>query len=174
MEHVRLFEIVELPGAADEIAGGEAALTEVAEEDIVRHQARHRHHRPARAGVEALVELIEVGHTGLRQPQDFQRLPEGTDGAAAQQFGLAREQRIPDPMILGAIILPALRDGPVGGDARRRHRGGQRAVFRRCVLLLHLRKVLLERKTPPGGPGGVRKSDARLKARQSVSALAVP
>jgi hypothetical protein len=47
VEAVRLLQIVEAVGRADEIADREAPLGQQGEEGIVGHQPRHRHAAPA-------------------------------------------------------------------------------------------------------------------------------
>ncbi len=64
VEDVRLFQVIQLVGAADEAAGREAPVGQVIEEHLVGHQARHRDHAPAGERREPLVHLAEVGDAG--------------------------------------------------------------------------------------------------------------
>ena len=120
VEDVRLLEIVELRALADEVAGREAAVAEMLEEDVVGDEPRHRHHRPAGAAEQPLVQLAELGHAGMAEAQDLEALLERVHGAAGERLLLAREQQVPDRMLLGAERLPILGHGPVGGGAGRR------------------------------------------------------
>ena len=106
VEDVRLLEIVELRALADEVAGREAAVAEMLEEDVVGDEPRHRHHRPAGAAEQPLVQLAELGHARMTQAQDLEALLEGVDRAAGERLLLAREQQVPDRMLLGAERAP--------------------------------------------------------------------
>jgi hypothetical protein len=123
VEHVRLLEIVELRCGADEVAGREATLGEVIEEDVVRDQAGHRHHRPAGAGEQALVQLVELRNAGRDKRStsrpSWKARPRGPGAAAA-----GGRTEIPDAVILGREPLPMLRDRPVRRRARRRGGSG--------------------------------------------------
>ena len=122
VEDVGLLDIVEAVGGADEIAGREAALREMLEEDVVGDEAGDRDDRPAGAREQPLVELVEIGDAGLRQVQHVEAAEEIGDRPALQQLLLAREERVPDAMLPGREPLPMLGDGPVGRGAGGRRR----------------------------------------------------
>ena len=61
MEHIRLFEIIELIEAADELAGGEAAVGEMIEENFVGHQRGHGDDAPARELFQVVGQQLEIG-----------------------------------------------------------------------------------------------------------------
>ena len=46
VEDIGLFDVVELVGAADELAGRKAPVGEVIEEDVVRHERGHSDDAP--------------------------------------------------------------------------------------------------------------------------------
>ena len=158
VEHVGFLEIVELACLADEIARGEAAVGEMLEEHVIGDQPGDRDHRPAGERAELLVELGEIGDARARQMQHLEALLELMHRAAVEQRLLAREQRIPHPMILVGQLIPMLRDGPVSGRAGRRNRRREGAVSLGVHFLLCFVHVGFQsqKETPPGGPGGVR------------------
>jgi hypothetical protein len=61
VEDVGLLQVVELVGPADELAGREAPVRQVVEEDLVGHQAGHGHHLPAGGLHQHLAEGLEIG-----------------------------------------------------------------------------------------------------------------
>ncbi len=113
VEDVRLLEIVELLGPADEATGGEAPVGQVIKEHLIGHETRHRHNGPAGEGVELAVHLAEVGNAFAVQVQRPQAVEEGLAGAAGEQGGLSLVERDPDLMLFGRIARPVLVDGPV-------------------------------------------------------------
>ena len=110
VEAVGRLEIIELVAGADEIADREHALAQHGEEDRVGHQPRHRDGAPAGARLEDRVELPELGHARVRQPQQVDPVKERRDDAGAEQIDLAGEQQVPHRMVLAGERFPALRD----------------------------------------------------------------
>ena len=113
MEDVRLLQVVELVRATDEVARREAAVGQVVEEHVVRHQPRHGHHAPAGEGAQLLGQRLEVGDAGPVQIEGVQPLQEGVAGAAGQHLRLPLVERHPGGVLLGGVGVPPLRDGPV-------------------------------------------------------------
>ncbi len=99
VEDVRLFQVVELVGAADEMAGREAPVGEVVEEHLVGHQARHGHDAPAGQRRELFVDLREIGDALAVQVQRVEPLQKSVAGAAGQHLGLALIERHPGAML---------------------------------------------------------------------------
>ncbi|MCY1543124.1 hypothetical protein D9M68_789190 [compost metagenome] len=128
VEHVGLFEVVQLVRLADEVARREAAVGQVVEEHVVGHQARHGHHLPAGARHQHLGEVAKVGDFIGANGQVAHALHELVAGAPRQQLRLALIQRLPGGVVGGGVVLPALRDGPVGVLGAASVTGGQ-AVF---------------------------------------------
>jgi hypothetical protein len=120
MEDVGLFQIVELVRPADELPGGEAAVGQVAEEHVVRHQARHRHHAPARQALQFDVDAAEVGDALAVEVERVQPLEERIAGPVGQNLPLAGVERHPDVVLGARIAVPGLVDGPVRIGVRRR------------------------------------------------------
>jgi hypothetical protein len=117
VENVRLLKIIELIRPTDEIARDEAAIGEMVEKDLVRHQPRYRDHAPAGQRAEPLGQFLEIRNARPGQPQDIEPAQIGLARPAAKLCGLTGEQSIPGAMILRAIMRPVLRDGPVGRGA---------------------------------------------------------
>jgi hypothetical protein len=61
MENVRFFEVVELLGLADEVAGGKTAVRQVIEEHIIRNQPGNGDDLPASVFHQHVAEAPEVG-----------------------------------------------------------------------------------------------------------------
>ncbi|MEJ1970504.1 MAG: hypothetical protein WDN03_18030 [Rhizomicrobium sp.] len=118
VEDIGLLQIVELAGAADELAGREAPVGEMVEEDLVRHQRRHRDDAPAGLPVQRLRQPLEVRNAVGGKLQLVQAGEEFVAGAAAQHLGLALEQRAPHGVLRRAVALPMLGDGEVRCDIR--------------------------------------------------------
>lgn len=78
VKDVRLLQIVELVGPADELAGREPAVGQVLEEHIVRYEARHGHHRPAGQSLQLLVDAAEFRDPGPMHIQSIQTLRNGS------------------------------------------------------------------------------------------------
>ena len=110
VETVRRLEIIELVARADEISDRKHAFAEHREEDVVGHQPGHRHRPPAGPRLEDRVQFGEVGNSRMRQLQKVDSVHECRDDARAEQLDLAREQQIPDGVILLGKRLPVLRD----------------------------------------------------------------
>ncbi len=120
---------------------GKRAVPEMLEEDIVRHQAGHRDHRPAGALAEPFVDLAEFGDAGMGEAEHLQPLVERIHRAAGKLLLLAGEQQIPDAMLVAGERLPILRHRPVGGRAfgRRGRILGRAVPLRRwfCDVVEH-------------------------------------
>jgi hypothetical protein len=67
---------------ADEGAGREAAVGEMIEEHLVRHQLGDRHHSPAGEGHQPGAEFRHVGNAAFRELQVLQGALEFVAGAA--------------------------------------------------------------------------------------------
>jgi len=119
VEDVGLLQIIELVGFADELAGDEAAIGEMLEEDIVGDEARHRDHRPAGGPAQFLVEFVEIGNSGAGEMEHVEPIEEFLRGAAGQHRRLAREEGVPHRMLLRRVAIPILRDRPILGGVRR-------------------------------------------------------
>src|SRR4051812_3442285 len=126
VEHVGLFDVVELTGVADELAGGEAPVGEMLEEHLVRDQARHGHDLPAGALAEHVGQPPEIRDRIGADRQPLHAVDELVAGAARQEPGLALEQRAPDSVLGARVPVPGLIDRPV--RAFRAH-AGRRAVL---------------------------------------------
>src|SRR4051812_21829836 len=126
VEHVGLFDVVELAGLADELARGEAAVGEMLEEHLVRNQARHGDDLPAGALAEDVGQAPEVGDRIGADRQPLHAVDKLVAGAARQQPGLALEERAPDRVLGARVLVPCLIDRPV--RAFRAH-AGRRAVL---------------------------------------------
>ncbi len=177
VEDIRLLEIVELVRLADEVAGREAAIGKMFEENIVRNEARNGDDAPAGAFTKLPVELAEIRNPGSRQLQDLERLVERLHRASAKQSLLAREQRVPYPMVFVGQLVPMLRDRPIGSGPRWRNgrRPGAMAFTRavRNLQLVHLQDSFSQKRTPPErGRAGFRTVRANRLACQTVSAPA--
>jgi hypothetical protein len=101
VEDVRLLQIVDLFRLPNKPPGDEGAVRQVAEEDIVWHEARHGDDPPSGKGLQPLGELVEVGDAALGQPQDIEPVQERRGGAAFEQLGLAGEQSVPYRVLPG-------------------------------------------------------------------------
>ena len=89
------------------------------EEDFVGDEAGDRDDRPAGAGEQALVQLVEIGDAGMGEAQHVEAAEEIGDRPPLQRLGLAGEQQVPDRMLRGREPLPILRDGPIVARAFR-------------------------------------------------------
>ena len=107
---VRRLEIIELVSGPNEIADREDAAGQHREKDLVRHKPRHRDRAPARPRLQDCVQLAELRDPGVGEPQQVDPVHERRDDPAAQKIDLAREQQVPDLMVLVCECLPALRD----------------------------------------------------------------
>ena len=121
MEDVGLLQIIELFGAADEIACRKATVGKMIEKDIVGHQARHSNDLPARGVHQPGVEFAIVGNARTAELQNIDPAQEGARRAARQHCTLARKQPVPHRMLFGAEPVPVLRDRPVGRSTGRWH-----------------------------------------------------
>ena len=113
VENIRLLEIIKLVAPADEIAGDEAPVGEMVEEDIIRHQTGHRDDLPAGGIPQDPVELLEIGNARPRQLQYVDAVEKRLRCPSRQHLLLAREQDIPGFMVFRTIGLPVLVDRPV-------------------------------------------------------------
>src|SRR6476646_5610982 len=123
VEHIGLFDVVELAGLADELAGREAAVGEMLEEHLVRNEARHGDDLPAGALAEHVGQPPEVRDRLGADRQPLHAVDELVTGAARQKPGLALEQRAPDRVLGAGVLVPRLIDRPVRAfraHARRR------------------------------------------------------
>src|SRR5829696_3899777 len=64
------------------------------------------------------IEPFHVRNAGMRQAQQVDAVQKGRNHARTEQFDLAREQKIPDRMVLGRERIPALRDDIVFPSSR--------------------------------------------------------
>ena len=120
MEDVRLLQVVQLVWPTDEPAGGESPIGQVLEEDVVGDQPRNCHDAPAGQALQLDIDTGEVGYAAAVQVQGVQTAQEGRGGPILQQPCLAFIEGGPDLMVLGAVVVPALVDGPIGRRALRR------------------------------------------------------
>ena len=56
---------------------GKHPLRQHGEEDVVRHQPRHRDRPPARPGLEDCIEALDVGNARMRKAQKVDPVEEG-------------------------------------------------------------------------------------------------
>jgi hypothetical protein len=117
VEDVGFLEIIELPGRADEVAGRKAPLAQMAEEDLVGDEAGDGDHRPAGPRRQSFVDLGQPRNAGMVEPEQLEAGLEGAHRPSGQLLLLAREQQVPDPMVLGGEQLPSLGNGPVPGGS---------------------------------------------------------
>ncbi len=169
VEDVRLLQIIEARGGADEIAGGELAAGEMGEEYLVGQEARNRHDRPPRTGEQPLVQFVEIRNPRARQEQRVEPPLERGDGPAGELAALAGVEDVPDSVLLGPEALPALRNRPVLGGARRPRRPRRQGLGE-----IGEHWVSPHEKTPPGDPDGVGLKPGLLSARYSGPARAIP
>ena len=113
VENVGLFQIIQFMRLADELAGRETAVRQVFEEHVVRNQAWHGHHLPAGTLGQHLGQLLEIGDLVGTDGQVLHAANEFVAGAPRQQPALTLVQRLPDCVLLGGVVCPALVDGPV-------------------------------------------------------------
>ena len=115
VENVRLLEIIEARGRADEVAGREAAAAQMAEEDVVGNEAGHGHHSPAGSCEQPFVDLVEARDAWMRQAKHIEPAFEVADRPACKPGLLASEEQVPDPVIVRREQVPPFGDGPVLG-----------------------------------------------------------
>ena len=113
VEDVRLLDVVELVGLADELAGREAPVREMLEEDRVRHEAGHADHAPAGEHLQLLVQAIDVGDRVLAERERVEPVEKFVRGAPRQEFRLPPIERLPDGVLRGRVGRPILVDGIV-------------------------------------------------------------
>jgi hypothetical protein len=87
------------------------------EEDVVRHQARHRDDGPAGAAEQPFVELVELRDARAREAEKVEPATEAFHSAARKHLLLAGEEKVPHVMLLAREPVPILRHRPVGGRA---------------------------------------------------------
>ena len=65
------------------------------------------------------IQPADVRHAGMRQPEQIDAVEKWRHHPRAQQLRLPREQQVPDRMVLGGEVLPALGDddSPATGGA---------------------------------------------------------
>ena len=81
---------------------GKTLLGQHGEEDVVGHQPGHRDCSPAGPRLEDRIQALDVRNAGMREAQQVYAVEKGRDHPRAEQFDLAREQKVPDRMVLGA------------------------------------------------------------------------
>ena len=97
VEDVRLLQVIQLLGLANETPGHEAAIGEMLEKHRVGHQSRHRHHAPAGQSVQAFRQILEVGNASARQAEALNAFQESGAGPVLQHADLAGIQAGPRP-----------------------------------------------------------------------------
>jgi hypothetical protein len=117
VEEIGLFDVVDLVGTTDPPRHREAAVGEVVEEVEFGQQALDADQRPASRFAEHGIEVVELRNAVGRHAHRVLRLQELVTGAALQDLALARIQRRPGRVVLGAVAVPRLLD-----DAGRVHR----------------------------------------------------
>ena len=98
---------------ADELPGRKAPVCEVIKENVVWHQARHRHHLPAGARQQYLVQTFKVWNLVRTHGQVTHAQHKFVASAAGQELGLPLKQRFPCRMFSGGVAAPALVNRPV-------------------------------------------------------------
>jgi hypothetical protein len=126
VEHVRLFDVVQPVGIADELTGGKAPVRQMLEEDRVRNEPRHRNDLPSRMPGEHVAQAPEVRNRASADRQLAHARDELIAGTAGEQADLTLEEPPPRRMFLRGVALPALVYGPVVALGRRT---GQCAVL---------------------------------------------
>ncbi len=116
VEDVRLLDVVELAGLPDELPGGEPAVGEVVEEDLVRHQRGHGHDAPAGELLELVGQTREIGDAFGDEIEGFQARQELVTGAPGQHLRLTLVQCLPDTVLRCIVAFPMLVDGEIGPD----------------------------------------------------------
>ncbi len=86
MEHIRFLKVVDLFGGTDEVASHKAAVGQMVEEHLVRHQTRNGHHLPAGQLVQALGQLFEIGNAAVGQFEHVETLHECRCDTRRQQL----------------------------------------------------------------------------------------
>ena len=138
VEDVGLLQVVELVRLADEAARREAPVGQVVEEDVVGHETRNGHHRPAGQRPQPLIGPLEIGHAFAAEVQRLQSVQEGLAGPSRQHAELAIVKGQPGAVLFRGIALPPLRNGPV----RRRPGGGTAAKAVRAHVRCSLSAML--------------------------------
>src|SRR5690606_41574557 len=95
----------------------EAAVGQVVEEDLVRHQAGNADHGPAGQGLKLGVDDVEVGDAAGVQVQRVQAAQEGLAGAAGQDLHLPLVKRVPG-LVLDLGIGRRSEERRVGKECR--------------------------------------------------------
>ena len=95
VEHVRLLEVVDLVGRADEIARDEAAMGEMIEERLVGDQPGHRDHLPAGELHQPFGQRVEARDAGPVHAQEIEAGEKGGRHAPRQQRCLPCKQPVP-------------------------------------------------------------------------------
>ena len=72
VKDVGLLKVIELIGAADEIAGDESPIGHMIEEHVVGHQPRHGDDLPAGQLHQPLGQFLEIGNARLGKLQHVQ------------------------------------------------------------------------------------------------------
>jgi hypothetical protein len=136
VEHVRLFQVVELLRLADELAGGEAAVRQMVEEHVIGNEAGNGDDLPAGVLRQHVAQAPEVRNLVGADGQCLHARDEFIAGAAGQELRLALEERLPDAVLCGGVVVPALVDRPVGALGSPGIAGGQ-AVLGGFLVLHH-------------------------------------
>ena len=113
MEDVQLLQVVDLLRPADEPPGDEAAMRQVVEEHLVRHEAGHGDDAPSGELRQPLGKLDEIRDAGLGEMQDVEALQKRRNRATHQLLGLAREEPVPKRVLGLRVSRPVLRNRPV-------------------------------------------------------------
>ena len=110
VKDIRFLQIVELVAVPNEAGRREAAPREMGEENIVGDKARHRNDPPSGGTVENVVEAAKIWDALCRDTEPGKSLEVFPAGTSGQETLLAFEQKLPDRMLLSAILLPVLLD----------------------------------------------------------------
>jgi hypothetical protein len=119
MEDIRLLQIVELIGRADEGAGRKTPIRQMLEEHRVGHEARNGDHAPAGESQQPVRHALEVRDAGPAQVERLEPAEECVAGPLRKNLRLPVVKRQPDGVVFGRVAVPPLRDGPVRGGAWR-------------------------------------------------------
>ena len=110
VENVGFLQIVELVGTANEVACHEPAIGEMVEKDVVGDKAGDRDHPPSGCCQQLFGEFNEIRDARPGQFQHVDAAHEGVGRPAGQERSLAREERVPDGVVVGGIMAPILGD----------------------------------------------------------------
>jgi len=105
VKYVRLLQIIELTGAADEIGGRKPPVGEMFEKHRIGHESRHRHDPPSSKGQKLFVQLPKIGDAMAMQIERVKPMQKSVAGTPRQYLRLALIERRPRPMLGLAIAL---------------------------------------------------------------------